>query len=276
MKKLMFTAAVAAAMGAFAAIESSNTVGYTTKTVVPGSYNMLAIQFNQVGSDSDTANVGTQITTSLPALDYADYDLPDFPAIWFKTSDMAAAYNKKFYYCCDTDANLAAGWWRNGEYAPTAADLLALGRGFWLVVPDDDTLYNQASYTVTFNGQVADLSSGISVPICNGAYIIASNPFPTDLDMSKIVASSGAPALDYADYDLPDFPAIWIKTSDTAAAYNKKFYYCCDTDANLTAGWWRNGEYAQAADDIPSGKAFWLVIPDNYLSTDGETFTFYP
>ena len=277
MKKLMFGMAVAAAGLAFG-LESANTVGYTTRTVVPGSYNMLAIQFNQVGSDSDTANVSAQITTDLPAYDFGgDYDIPDFPAIWFKTSDTAAAYNKRFYYCYDSEEDLAAGWWLNAESAPTAADMLALGRGFWLIVPDDATLYPNASYSVTFNGQVPDLSSGISVPVCNGSYIIAANPFPTALDLSKIVASSGVPALDFGgDYDIPDFPAIWLKTSDTAAAYNKRFYYCYDSEEGLAAGWWLNAESAQGANDIPAGKAFWIVIPDGCLNSEAETLTFYP
>ena len=265
-----------AAVGAFAAVESPNIVGYVQRTVVPGSYNMMAIQFNECGSDADYANLGTQITTDLPLLDYADCDLDDCPQIWLKTSDTAAAYNRKFYYCEDTDEGLDAGWWRNGSYAPTAQDMVDLGRGFWLVIPDDTTIYDKASYSVSFNGQVADMTSGISVPVCNGGYIIASNPFPKALDMSKIVVSSGVPLLDYADCDLEDCPQIWIKTSDIAAAYNKKFYYCEDTDEGLSAGWWRNGSYAQAADDIPAGKAFWIVIPDDCLTSDSETFTFNP
>ncbi len=258
------------------AVESANVVGYTTRTVVPGSYNMLAIQFNECGSESDASDIADQIVTDLPVLDYADCDLDDCPQIWLKTSDTAAAYEKKFYYLKDTDMGLDTGWWRAGEYAPTTEDMIDLGRGFWLIIPDDTSIYTESSYTVSFNGQVADMSSGITVPVCNGGYILAANPFPTNLDMSKIVVSSGVPLLDYATCDLDDCPQIWIKTSDIAAAYEKKFYYLEDTDVGLDAGWWRAGEYAQAADDIPSGKAFWIVIPDDCLSSDSETFTFAP
>ena len=91
---------------------------------------MLAIQFNECGSDADVANLGTQIITDLPLLDYADCDLDDCPQIWLKTSDTAAMYTRQFYYCEDTDEGLDAGWWRDGEYAPTAQDMIALGRGF--------------------------------------------------------------------------------------------------------------------------------------------------
>ena len=276
MKKLMIAAVASmAAVGAFA-VESANIVGYVQRDVVPGSYNMMAIQFNECGSDADYANLGTQITTDLPLLDYATCDLEDCPQIWLKTSDTAAAYNRQFYYCEDTDEGLDAGWWRDGEYAPTAQDMIDLGRGFWLIIPDTASIYTKASYSISFNGQVADMTSGITLPVCNGGYIIAANPFPKSLDMSKIVVSDGVPLLDYATCDLEDCPQIWIKTSDVAAAYNKQFYYCKDTDEGLPAGWWRDGEYPQAADDIPAGKAFWVIIPDGCLATDSETFTFNP
>lgn len=84
---------------------------------------MMAIQFNECGSDADVANLGTQITTDLPLLDYADCDLDDCPQIWIKTSDVAATYAKKFYYLEDTDVGLDAGWWRDGEYAQAADDI---------------------------------------------------------------------------------------------------------------------------------------------------------
>ena len=45
-------------------------------------------------------------------------------------------------------------------------------------------------------------------------------------------------------------------------------------DLILAAGWWRDGEFAQNADDIPAGAAFWIIIPDGCLKSASETFTF--
>ena len=45
MKKMMFALAASVAIGAFA-VESANTVGYTTKTIPAGKYMMLGVQFD--------------------------------------------------------------------------------------------------------------------------------------------------------------------------------------------------------------------------------------
>ena len=50
MKKLMFTAAMAAALAATAEIESANTVGYSDVSVAAGKFIIIGTQFTQVGA----------------------------------------------------------------------------------------------------------------------------------------------------------------------------------------------------------------------------------
>ena len=289
MKKLMFAAAALAAGVAFAeetatSIQSANVVGYVTREVVRNSYNMLAIQFQDPASIVEAGDIGKAITTDLPCLDFADYDLPDFPKIMIKTSDTDAAYGKNFYYLCDSefddDVELPSGWYTSDEEEPSAEDLIALGRGFWLVIPNDEELYPNDKYTVTFAGQVPTTTKSLSVPVVNNGYIMMANPFPVDLDFNKMITpSAGVPCLDFADYDLPDFPKIMIKTSDTDAAYGKNFYYLCDSefddDIELPDGWYTSDEEEPTADDfVKPGNSFWVVIPDGCLSDDKQTFSF--
>ena len=252
-------------------------VGYSSITVARGGYVMASPQFKDCNAVADVSDFNACVKVDATALDYADYDLPDFPAIWIKDGPTSSVYTKKFYYFWDSEEDdVPAGWWDRLENAPTASDALALGAGCWLVIPDDDTLYPKDAYTFTFNGAVADTTAPISIPVVNGGYIMTANPFPVPLQFSKITVSPGVPCLDYADYDLPDFPAIWIKNGDTSAAYDKKFYYFWDSDEeDVPAGWWNYMEEAQtSADYIPVGKAFWIVIPDGCLPDDNQTFTF--
>ena len=275
---------------------SASVVGYVKREVVRNSYNMLAIQFQDPGSIVEAGNITKAISTDLPALDYGtDYDFPNFPQIMIKTSDTDAAYGKKFYYYTDSQYEetspgvfdvLPAGWYDGGEEPPTEDDLIALGRGFWLVIPNDEELYPNDKYTVTFNGQVATMTKPISVPVVNKGYIMMANPFPVALDPNTMITpSAGVPALDYGtDYDFPDFPQIMIKTSDTDAAYGKKFYYYMDSQYEetspgvfdvLPAGWYDgNEEQPTAADFVKPGNSFWVIIPDECLPDDKQTFTF--
>ena len=252
-----------------------NVVGYTTRTVVRNSYNMMAAQFNDVAVQGDDIDVSKVIKTDLPCLDYNDYDLPDFPKIMIKTSDVSASYDTEIYWCCDSSCDLPAGWWVRGEDPVSEAELIALGRGFWFVVPNDAELYPADSYTVQVAGQVPDTKETFSVPLKNNAYIITANPFPVALDYTKITFSAGVPCLDYNDYDLPDFPKIMIKTSDVSASYDKEVFYCSDSSCDLPEGWWVRGE-DEPTDEykVAPGNSFWLVIPDGYLLDDMQTISF--
>ena len=271
-------------------------VGYVTREVVRNSYNMLAIQFQDPASIVESGDITKAITTDLPALDYGtDYDFPDFPKIMIKTSDTSADYGKNFFYYTDSQyeetspgvfEELPAGWYDGAEEPPTADDLIALGRGFWLVIPNDEELYPNDKYTMNFAGQVAAMTKPISVPVVNNGYIMMANPFPVALDFNKMITpSAGVPALDYGtDYDFPDFPKIMIKTSDTSADYAVNFFYYTDSQYEetspgvfevLPAGWYDGSEEPPTEDDfVQPGNSFWVVIPDGCLSDDKQTFTF--
>ena len=241
---------------------------------------MAAVQFQDVGSTEEASDIGKQITADFPVFDLDELDyIDDAPAIWIKTSDTASQYNKKLYYGYNSYLSLPIGWYIDGADAPTAEDLIALGRGFWIVVPKNTANYPKENYTVTFNGQVADMTTGISTPVCNNCFIMAGNTFPMPLAFSKIVPSSGIEALDLDELDyIDDAPAIWVKTSDIASQYNKKLYYGYNSYLSLPIGWYIDGaDPATDADAIPVGNSFWIVIPDGFITSGNqETFTFNP
>ena len=264
------------------------------REVVRNSYNMLAIQFQDPGSIVEKGDITKAITTDLPCLDYCEYGTDDMPHIMIKTKDTDAAYGKNFYYMWDSyfseddqgnPIELPAGWYTDEEIGPTVADLIDLGRGFWFIIPNDEELYPNDKYTVTFNGQVATTTKPISVPVVNKGYIMMANPFPVALDfVNMITPSVGVPCLDYCEYGTDDMPHIMIKTKDTDAAYGKNFYYMWDSyfseddqgqPVSLPAGWYTDEEIAPtAADFVKPGNSFWVIIPDGCLPDDKQTFTF--
>ena len=64
MKKIMFGLAAAIAMVAAADIESSNTVGYTSKAVEAGKFYLVGVQFNEVGATGGAVALDKLITLS--------------------------------------------------------------------------------------------------------------------------------------------------------------------------------------------------------------------
>ena len=272
----------------------SSVVGYVKREVVRNSYNMLAIQFQDPGSIVEAGDITKAITTDLPCLDYCDYGTADMPNILIKTKDTDAEYAKSFYYMCDSEYEeigpdqfevLPNGWYTAEEEPPTASDLIQLGRGFWLIIPNDEELYPNDKYTVTFNGQVATMTKPLSVPVVNNGYIMMANPFPVALDFNNMITpSAGVPCLDYVDYGIDEMPNILIKTKDTDAEYAKSFYYMCDSEYEeigpdqfevLPNGWYTaEEEEPTAADFVKPGNSFWVIIPDGCLPDDKQTFTF--
>ena len=264
------------------------------REVVRNSYNMLAIQFQDPGSIVEAGDVGKAVSSDLPCFDYCEHGTEDMPHIMIKTKDTSASYGKDFYYMCDSEYEeigpdqfevLPAGWYTDEEIAPSEDDLIALGRGFWFIVPNDEVLYPNDKYTVTFNGQVAAMTKPLSVPVVNNAYIMTANPFPVALDFNKMITpSAGVPCLDYCEYGTDDMAHIMIKTKDTSASYGKDFYYMCDSEYEedghggfiaLDPGWYNDEETEpEASDFIKPGNSFWVVIPDGLLPDDKQTFSF--
>ena len=280
MKKLMFTAAVAAAMGAFA-IESANTVGYTTRTV-NNQYRLAGGQFEAVGGDTFTlANLAVSAPATVNAWVTYDETLDEFydnVSGWDQRAPMiqipdASGNYTPYYYIADTrdanDQNAGAGWANGGGYAvdPT----ITAGLGVWVLgYRNGDAAV--ADTTLTFSGEVnGDNSQNIS--LANG-YMLRAVPYPKALALngenvanwSVLTAVNAWVTYDETLDEFYDNVSGWdqnapvIQIPDANGNYTP-YYYVADardgSDQNAGAGWVNGGGYLVDA-TIPVGTGIWF------------------
>ena len=264
---------------------SSQVVGFNSLTVARGGYVLGAPQFKDVGTVQDVQDFSKIMTTDAPCIDMEDtnWEASGYCAtIMVKTNEIDPIYDF-YYYCFDSDTEepepATPGWWK-GDFSEQFTDPLALGRGAWFVIPNDDKAFPEESYTFTFKGEVADITKGISVPVINKGYTIAANPFPTAITAENITVSPGIPCVDMEDtnWEASGYCAtVMIKTDPINPIYDF-YYYCFDSDTEepepAYPGWWK-GDFSETwTEPLAAGKAFWIVIPDGLLKDDQQTITF--
>ena len=271
MKKLMFTAAVAAA-GGLMAIESANTVGFTTADVPKGEFGQLAVQFEKTGGGN--AKVGELFQGTITGV------AADFDANWNVTSESLDAapqiqvwtgseYLKYYYFSNAWDQSLNDGQggetaaWADGLFGAVVNDTLAPGQAVWVKATTANTHIIQA-------GQVYDGSYEKSCP--KGEFIMIANTLPTALDLNDAtqIEFSGLSAV------AADFDSNWNVTSEsldsaaqiqvwTGSEYQKYYYFSNAWDQSLNDGQggertaWADGLFgAVPTEKIPVGQGFWV------------------
>ena len=275
MKKLMFTAAVAAAMGAFA-IESANVVGYTTKTIPAGKYMMIGVQFDTTAGAAMNADQAFKLDKAGHAWESAD--APECIPNWYTTAPcikipygtVNMGYRDLYYAedACDADDNYALkpGWADQFGMLVKAPALLS-GYGVWLVAGSE-------ALTVTIAGQV---KAAASDAITGGAgYNLMRLPYPVAINAgdSKInwnLSSQAGQA--WESPDAPECIPNWFATAPclkipygTVDQGYRDLYYAqdaCDADDNyaLKPGWADQFGMLVKNAVIPEGMGFWLVLP---------------
>ena len=271
MKKLMFTAAVAAA-GGLMAIESANTVGYTTADVPKGEFGQLAVQFEKTGGGNATVDQLFKGTiTGVEA---------EFDSNWEVTSESQQAapqiqvwtgsgYKYYYYFSNAFDPSLNNGQggeiaaWADGNFGVVATDTLAPGQAAWMKATTANSHIIQA-------GQVYDGSYEKSCP--KGEFIMIANTMPTDLDLnnSTQIEFAGLTAV------TADFDSNWEVTSEsqqaapqiqvwTGSGYKYYYYFSNAFDPSLNNGQggettaWADGNFGVViTEKIPTGQGFWL------------------
>ncbi len=265
MKKIMFAAALAAAFAATADIESANTVGYTTRSVVQGNFYLIAVQFSETGAASEGADLNAliKLSSEFTPGTYAD-DFVGAPDI--QVLNATGTGYKHYYYISDAtddnDKELGYNCWADSDgYALTDADKLALGKGFWLKAT--------ATGTITVMGDVAGSASKVISFPANQFFIMA-NPFPKATSFADVI-TSGITTSTYA----ADFAgASDIQVLNASATGYKHYYYISDaTDDNddeVGYNCWADSDgYILSGTQVEAGASFWIKA--NAAGTMGFT-----
>ena len=291
MKKLMFTAAVAAAMGAFA-IESANTVGYVSTGVAANKWQINGCQFQNVGDDEMDLQdlVGSFTSTNVTYGDGNSFKATA-PCIQIQDRDAngnLTAGNTFYYYLADaaTDAagnEVQPGWadefgYYVGEGAHVGAVKIAPGTAVWFKDP------SAAAPNASVSGEVVGEASAPAIKANAGKWSLTANPFPVafDLNSSKITWTGVTTNIVYGDGNTfkNTAPTIQIQDRDSngnLTAGNTFYYYLSDaaTDAagnNVKPGWadefgYYVGDdaYVSAA-TVGAGLGFWFKDYNNTVT----------
>lgn len=257
MKKLMFTAAVAAAGLAFGAgVESSNMVGYTAKAVEAGRFYLIGTQFDKVGSDAVGSIDMNDLITLSSTISAGQYDDDFATAPKISVLNAAGGYANYFYISDGTDGNddpLGYDCWCDKDgYELDASAKLALGNGFWFSSPS-------ANGTITTAGQVSELAS-VTLDFPADKFMIRCNPYPSAVALQSLTTSA-TPGL----YDDDFSTAPKISALNAAGGYNNYFYISDGTDANDDPlgfnAWCDKDGYELEDTQIDAGAAFWISAP---------------
>ena len=210
MKKLMFAAAVAAGMGAFA-LESANVVGYNN--LETGSYpNMTAApSFLAIGAEDRVFFLNE---FGLPGCTYGE-DWIQF--IDPSTSAVDPSKNATFYDSEDDER----GWWgldSDGNETPLDAASYPLGTAFLCG-------FNTSGLVFSFSGEVP--KGKLTFPCGNYPNCYVANMYPDDIEANDMELPGCTYGEDWIQFVDPS-------TSAVDPALNLTFYDSDDDDR----GWW--------------------------------------
>ena len=258
MKKVMFGLAAAAAISAFAALESANTVGYTTKDIAQGAYVLTAVQFETVDQQNNITNLVKTSDAGTTAWN-GDDNVPGWynSALTLMVPKATGGYDY-YYYAADgwDDANETEypGWCDEfGYIQPSVA--LTTGLGVWF---KGSTSGNE---TITMAGQV--LEDDTTTTSVGSGYTIVANPYPIVVDLQTVATAASAATAWNGDDNVPGWynnaPTIMIPKTTGGYDY---YYYAADgwDDDSETeyAGWCDEFGYIQKNMTIPVTAGIWF------------------
>lgn len=250
MKRTMHTAVL---LGLFAsvgmAVESVNTVGYTTVDVASGGFTLFGVQFQEI-SGSGTINIQDVVDTSgLVGFDWVSFTGGDQLLIW---NPAVQGYAQQYTWV-DADPYFMVGavdvWVDPGTFAPVTVDL-DVGSAFWISS-------SGTGATATHAGEVPADPTGVSSTLYEG-FTLLSNPYPTALNINTDVTYTGLAGFDWVSFTGGDQLLLWDPTSQGYAQQ----YTWVDADPYFMVGavnvWVDPGTFAPVDVSVPVGGAFWV------------------
>ena len=250
-------------------ITSANTVGYSGQSVVADQFYMVAVQFSDVGA-ADVAGFNNFFSTTCAPGEYgdgSDFSFGNAPQIQV-LNPSGIGYTKYYYIsdAYDSNDNPVSGncWADDGGYIATAADALALSKGFWFKAAENGT--------INCAGQVSNTSEIDNSPTANQFNIVA-NPYPVALNLNAPTSANFTPGeyADGTDFSFGNAPQIQV-LNPSGIGYTKYYYIsdAYDSNDNPVSGncWADDGGYIATGTQVPVGQSFWVK------SASAGTFTF--
>ena len=252
MKKLMFTAAAALCATVGLAIESANTVGYSTKEAAQGVFIILGAQFENV----DGATKINGLISGVEGVSYDDNNVFRTTAAQIQVPNPSGGYFT-YYYLTDGwyDDNGKDGYkagWCNGDGVLVDTELTP-AVALWLRSTPGNATANVA-------GAVSeDTSVDVSCPV---TFALRANAFPMPITLnSDTMTSANIVGVVYDDNNAFRTTAPQLQIPNPAGGYFT-YYYLTDGwyDDNGKDGYkagWCNGDGVLVDTEVPVAQGFW-------------------
>ena len=255
MKKLMFAAALAAAMTSFADVSSANVVGYVSRGTEVGGNVAVGASFVSVGTKKvNLVDIGVN-----PGGEGAAY----YCTVVLQTLKTDGSTDKSYYYIYNKrhggSQGGVAGWYFDDvgsedklitresgiEFEP--------GTGFWV---------QGAGKGLTLSGEVLISSTGVSVDTEIGGNVMVSNPYPFPVNLADIGVNVGGEGASY-------YCTVVAQTLKTDGSTDKSYYYIYNKrhggSQGGVAGWYFDDVGSEdklitreSNIILPAGGAYWV------------------
>ena len=257
MKKLMFTAAVAAAGLAFG-IESANTVGYTTQDwMAKSTYYMMGGQFEAPdGTSIKLSSINFGDLSGAPT--FAEFFDEDMNIVGSAPQVQIAFANREgftpYYYLADGAADMVSPSWVDDGGNPADPEIIA-GLGFWFNNPVSN------APVVTTAGAIVD-DAAVEKTFDN-TYRVLVNPYPVATKLSEIsFAGIAAAAPTFTEFFDEDMNIVGTAPQIQVPFANREgftpYYYLSDGAADMVSPSWVDDGGNPADPTIPVGRGCWF------------------
>ena len=245
MKKLMFVAALAAAMTGLAEVKSANVVGYATKAMQSGN-TACGSSFVAIGREGnlndiivtgygDTYTDGEVMLTRLTADGYV---LDDIYWTWYECVD-------------DRWLGTRYGWYSSDDDSEGTTSPLTIGEGLWIQAPDETFLVQSAGEVYT---------EALPIQLQSGNTLCA-NPCPVNSLTLNDAEISG-----YGESYTEGEVMLTRLTSDGYVLDDIYWtWYDCEDDRWLGTryGWYSSEDDSEGTTSpLTMGEAVWVQAPD--------------
>ncbi len=233
MKKLMFAAVAGLSLSAFAAIESSNIVGYTT-TALNGDNTAKGAGACFVNVDNSDLTFGDVKVTGYSGT-------YEGGKIYARQLDAYGVGGKKYYWWDDGEI---LGWYDNEGEECYNEDPLPVGEGLWIYSPS-------VSFKLQSAGAVPKSPIEVTLRGSNTAKLVA-NPMPKTLTLGEITVTDGTD-------NGYEGGKIYARKLDQYGRGGTKYYWWDDGE---TVGWYDNEGVVSYNDvAVNPGEALWIYSP---------------
>ena len=253
------------------AVESANTVGYTTRTAGAGDFIIIGTQFEDVSSTAANAvdaSINDLVSGTYIPAEYDDFgDFTDTAPIiktWVYDESASIWHYESYYYIDEAwDGTKDVIGWADFD-GGLSTDPLPAGAAVWFK--------SDAASTITFRGNVP--GAAVQLEADEGEFVFISNPMPVDFTLNDAgITWSGLTPSEYDDFgDFTDTAPIiqtWVYDESASIWHYESYYYIDGAwDGTKDVIGWADFDGGLSTDVIPAGYGFW------FKSVGDATITF--